>query len=179
MRPHKDFIPSRGRDRLLSLRFLSELPMGQSDQDSASEAASASEPRNAYDFMRRRREIGGDPTMQKWNASMRLANFTSVEKSPLCVRPIPLPYLPGLIMHLLSSALLVPFSTSSLGHVRSPTWTTKVLAVWRSATSSPFSSSIRCRSTQTRSSHCRSSKKKPTHPYTPTRRRRVSRSSES
>ncbi|KAI0770485.1 DNA mismatch repair protein MutS [Fomes fomentarius] len=88
VRPHKDFIPSRGRDRLLSLRFLSELPIGQSDQDSVSEAASVSEPRNAYDFMRRRREIGGDPTMQKWNASVRLANFTSVEKSPLCLGSI-------------------------------------------------------------------------------------------
>lgn len=87
MRPQKDFLPLKGRDRLLSLRLLSELPVMQgSESDNASELGSTSEPRNAYDFMRRRREIGGDPTLQKWNASVRLANFASVESSPLCVR---------------------------------------------------------------------------------------------
>ncbi|KAI8986224.1 DNA mismatch repair protein MutS [Trametes punicea] len=83
IRPHKDFIALRGRDRLLSLRLLSKLPI--QDQDSQLESDPACEPRNAYDFMRQRKEIGGDPMLQKWNASVRLANFASVETSPLCL----------------------------------------------------------------------------------------------
>ncbi|KAI1793251.1 muts domain V-domain-containing protein [Ganoderma leucocontextum] len=88
VRPHKEFIPLKGRDRLLSLRLLSQLPVCPNEQDTASEMGSASEPRNAYDFMRRRRETGNDPTMQKWNASVRLANFASIENSPLCLGSI-------------------------------------------------------------------------------------------
>ncbi|KAI0632052.1 DNA mismatch repair protein MutS [Trametes polyzona] len=84
VRPHKDFLPLKGRDRLLSLRLLSELPIDTTDQLEESE----SEPRNAYDFMQRRREIGGDPLLQKWNASVRLANFAAVESSPLCLGSI-------------------------------------------------------------------------------------------
>ncbi|KAI0755181.1 DNA mismatch repair protein MutS [Daedaleopsis nitida] len=88
VRPHKDFIPVKGQDRLFSLRLLSELPTTHIDYDGASDLGSGSEPRNAYDFMRRRREMGGDPTLQKWNASVRLANFASVENSPLCLGSI-------------------------------------------------------------------------------------------
>ncbi|KAH9846354.1 muts domain V-domain-containing protein [Lenzites betulinus] len=87
VRPHKDFLPLKGRDRLLSLRLLSELPCMQSNAGEQSED-SMSEPRNAYEFMSRRREIGGDPLLQKWNASVRLANFASVEESPLCLGSI-------------------------------------------------------------------------------------------
>ncbi|RDX49897.1 hypothetical protein OH76DRAFT_495372 [Lentinus brumalis] len=84
VRPHKGFIAGKGRERLLSLRLLSELPaMGEAD--TASEISSLSESRNAYDFMRRRREVGGDPTVQKWNASVRLANFATIDNSPLCL----------------------------------------------------------------------------------------------
>ena len=85
IRPHKDFVPAKGRERLLSLRLLSELPLKDADTDSSSDLASNSEPRNAYDFMARRREIGADPTLKRWNASIRLSNFASVESSPLCV----------------------------------------------------------------------------------------------
>ena len=75
VRPHKDFIPIKGRDRLLSLRLLTELCIDDASVGSAaSETGSASEPRNAYDFMRRRRKFGGDPALQTWNASVRLAN---------------------------------------------------------------------------------------------------------
>jgi len=35
--------------------------------------------------MRRRQETGTDPTLKRWNASIRLSNFASVESSPLCV----------------------------------------------------------------------------------------------
>lgn len=86
IRPHKDFVPTKGRDRLLSLRLLSDLPLSkEADLCNSYDITSGSEPRNAYDFMKRRRDAGSDPTMKRWNASIRLANFASVESSPLCV----------------------------------------------------------------------------------------------
>ncbi|KAJ3538338.1 hypothetical protein NM688_g6534 [Phlebia brevispora] len=53
-----------------------------------SRSGSDSEPRNAYDFMNRRREPNGDPTTQRWNASIRLANYAAIESAPLCVSTI-------------------------------------------------------------------------------------------
>ncbi|CDO75430.1 hypothetical protein BN946_scf184916.g14 [Trametes cinnabarina] len=88
IRPHKDFVAVRGRDRLLSLRLLSQLPICQEEGDNPYGSEVGSEPRNAYDFMRRRKELGDDPLMQKWNASVRLANYASVESSPLCLGSI-------------------------------------------------------------------------------------------
>ncbi|KZT11913.1 uncharacterized protein LAESUDRAFT_670086 [Laetiporus sulphureus 93-53] len=85
IRPHKDFSPGKGRDRLLSLRLLSELSAEVLNDRSNSGSESSADPRNAYDFMRRRRETGGDPTMQRWNASIRLANHACVDSSPLCL----------------------------------------------------------------------------------------------
>jgi DNA mismatch repair protein MSH5 len=84
IRSHRDFVPSKGRDRLLSLRLLSELPF-EDMNNASSDLSSNSEPRNAYEFMRRRQETGADPTLKRWNASIRLSNFASVESSPLCV----------------------------------------------------------------------------------------------
>ncbi|EFI27157.1 mutS 5 family protein [Coprinopsis cinerea okayama7 len=70
----------------MSLSRLSELPvendgpdLTMSDPDSHS-----SRSRNAYDFMRRQGH-DTDPTAQRWNAAIRLANFTSAETSPFCV----------------------------------------------------------------------------------------------
>lgn len=86
IRPHKDFTPSKGRHHILSLRLLAELPadylggLSRTDSDLGPETA-----RDAYDFMRRRKEFNGDPDMQRWNAAVRLANFASVEEAPLCV----------------------------------------------------------------------------------------------
>ncbi|KAJ7134704.1 DNA mismatch repair protein MutS [Mycena epipterygia] len=92
IRPHKEFVASKGRERLLSLRLLYELPQEDSDLPASSEIGSTSsnsDTRNAYDFMRRRHETnGGDPAMKRWNASIRLSNFTSVESSPLCIASI-------------------------------------------------------------------------------------------
>ena len=98
IRPHKDFLPVKGRDRLLSLKLLSELPNDTINNGPMSETESLSEPRNAYDFMRRRREFGGDPTLQKWNASVRLANYASVENCPLCVRRCPVSRISDLLI---------------------------------------------------------------------------------
>ena len=84
----KDFALAKGRERLLSLGCLSELPVdvldpATSDSDTAS---------NAYDFMQRRRAVTGDPTQRKWNASIRLGNFASLEASPLCVSFVSSPF---------------------------------------------------------------------------------------
>ncbi|KAK7681540.1 hypothetical protein QCA50_015272 [Cerrena zonata] len=88
LRPHKDFLLNKGRDRLLSIRMLSELTSYDVDESLPSDQSSDSEPRNAYDFMRRRKKVTGDPTVQKWNASVRLANYASLETSPLCLGSI-------------------------------------------------------------------------------------------
>lgn len=90
IRPQKDFVASKGHDRLLSLRLLSELPLTVSDKAAFSDAEpNASEiTRDAYDFMRRRREFTGDPLIRRWNALIRLSNFASVESSPLCLASI-------------------------------------------------------------------------------------------
>ncbi|KAJ7147040.1 DNA mismatch repair protein MutS [Mycena crocata] len=92
IRPHKEFAASKGRERMLSLRLLSELPQEDGDLPASSDFASTSSSsgaRNAYDFMRRRQDaVGGDPTMKRWNASIRLSNFTSVDSSPLCIASI-------------------------------------------------------------------------------------------
>lgn len=86
IRPFKDFLPAKGRDRVLSLRLLTALAAENPDNASSSEVSSEHEPRNAYSFMRKRREVGGDPTMQRWNASIRLANHAAIDNTPLCVR---------------------------------------------------------------------------------------------
>ncbi|EKM51809.1 uncharacterized protein PHACADRAFT_262157 [Phanerochaete carnosa HHB-10118-sp] len=85
VRPHKDFIPAKGRDRILSLRLLSELPEDRHIVEGLPSSSSEDEPRSAYDFMRRRKETTGDPNLQKWNACIRLANYASIEGSPLCL----------------------------------------------------------------------------------------------
>ncbi|KAG1801295.1 DNA mismatch repair protein MutS [Suillus subaureus] len=84
IRPHKEFTPHRGRDRLLSLRFLSELTTEDTGQCLSSDSNSGAEPRNAYEFMQKRKQAAGDPTMKRWNAAIRLANYASVESS-LCI----------------------------------------------------------------------------------------------
>ncbi|KAF7288536.1 DNA mismatch repair protein 5 [Mycena chlorophos] len=94
IRPHKEFIPAKGRERLLSLRLLSELPSTDVDLPVSSEvdtslSGSGQGSRNAYDFMRRRQaETGGDPLAKRWNASIRLSNFTAADSSPLCIASI-------------------------------------------------------------------------------------------
>ncbi|KAL1744418.1 DNA mismatch repair protein MutS [Schizophyllum fasciatum] len=89
IRPHKEFNTAKGRDRLFSLPLLSELPMQyEQDAPSSDSGSGASGLRNAYDFMRNRRNAdgnGGDPTLKRWNASIRLANFASVDSSPLSI----------------------------------------------------------------------------------------------
>ncbi|KAG6814232.1 hypothetical protein H0H92_015347 [Tricholoma furcatifolium] len=87
IRPHKEFSPSKGRDRLLCLQLLADLPYEGVPSDSSSPNV-GSNSANAYDFMRKRREIKGDPTLGRWNALIRLLNFAAVDSSPLCMASI-------------------------------------------------------------------------------------------
>ncbi|KAH8825333.1 DNA mismatch repair protein MutS [Flagelloscypha sp. PMI_526] len=88
IRPYKEFFPSKGRDRLMMLNLLSELPDDPVDYHLPSSIPGASEPRDAYSFMAQRKELNGDPTMKRWNASVRLKNFVGVESSPQCMASI-------------------------------------------------------------------------------------------
>ena len=86
IRPFKEFTASKGRDRLLSLSRLTDISTEDTDLPPSSDNDSnSSYLANAYNFMRSRREANGDPTTKRWNASIRLANFASLEESPLCV----------------------------------------------------------------------------------------------
>ncbi|KAH6908017.1 muts domain V-domain-containing protein [Coprinopsis sp. MPI-PUGE-AT-0042] len=69
IRPFKEFSTKTGRERILSL------------------SSASSRSRNAYEFMQARGH-DVDPTMQRWNAAIRLANFTSAETSPFCISSI-------------------------------------------------------------------------------------------
>lgn len=84
IRPRKDFLPAKGRDRLLSLGLFAQLP---EDHPSTMDidVDHAGHGRTAYEFMQKRRDTSGDPTQIRWNAMIRLSNFTSVDSSPLCV----------------------------------------------------------------------------------------------
>ncbi|TFY68394.1 hypothetical protein EVG20_g3567 [Dentipellis fragilis] len=87
IRPHKDFNPRKGLNRMLTLGFLSDLQdddLGQEPVDSDS----LSEARNAYEFMTRRKNDQGDPSLKRWNASVRMSNFASLDNAPLCVRTL-------------------------------------------------------------------------------------------
>ena len=86
IRPFKEFMSSKGRDRLLSLKHFSKLAVDEpTDIHSSDTNSNSSRPNNAYGFMRSRRDAAGDPSTARWNASIRLSNFASVETSPLCV----------------------------------------------------------------------------------------------
>lgn len=90
IRPYKEFNSTRGRDRLLYLNRLADLPMNETIAletvpGESTGGGGGGVSCNAYDFMSRRREETGDPTMKHWNASIRLSNFSCAENSPFCV----------------------------------------------------------------------------------------------
>ncbi|KAG8214591.1 DNA mismatch repair protein mutS [Butyriboletus roseoflavus] len=89
IRPHKEFVPSKGRNSLLSLNLLTRLDCDlSSNHEDASDISSAIGIRNVYDFMAKRRVATGDPAMERWNAAIRLANFASLESAPLCISSV-------------------------------------------------------------------------------------------
>ncbi|VDC00678.1 unnamed protein product [Peniophora sp. CBMAI 1063] len=89
LRPQKDFKPIRGRSALMSLGFLNDLPDEEQDRVSLSDdATERSEPRNAYEFMQRRTTELGDPTLKRWNASIRMSNYASLDSAPLSLGSI-------------------------------------------------------------------------------------------
>jgi len=85
IRPQKDFRPERGRNGVLSLELLSDLP--EEILDLPHDPETFAEPRNAYEFMKRRRNSEGDPTSRRWNASVRMSNFATLDVSPFAVGP--------------------------------------------------------------------------------------------
>jgi DNA mismatch repair protein MSH5 len=90
IRPHKEFSSSKGQERLLSLELLSELPSDfVADLVAPGSDHSDTRHRNAYDFMMSRRETECDPNAKRWNAGIRVSNFTSTS-APLCVRQLSL-----------------------------------------------------------------------------------------
>lgn len=85
IRPQKDFRPERGRNHALSLGLLSDLPEETIDGPDPDTSA---EPRNAYEFMQRRRSAEGNPTLKRWNASVRMSNFAALDVSPFALGSI-------------------------------------------------------------------------------------------
>ncbi|KAF8158095.1 hypothetical protein B0H34DRAFT_749503 [Crassisporium funariophilum] len=111
IRPFKEFVASKGRDRLLSLSRFTNFTAEDNELPASSDADStSSRPNNAYDFMRARREFTGDPTTKRWNASIRLANFASVETSPLCMASVG-----ALLDHLVRERALSDFDEDGIG----------------------------------------------------------------
>ncbi|KAA1469886.1 hypothetical protein DENSPDRAFT_649174 [Dentipellis sp. KUC8613] len=84
IRPHKDFNPRKGLNRMLTLGFLSDLQDDDPGQE-AVDSDSLSDARNAYEFMTRRKNDQGDPSLKRWNASVRMSNFASLDNAPLCI----------------------------------------------------------------------------------------------
>jgi DNA mismatch repair protein MSH5 len=82
VRPHREFVAQKGRNKLQQLRLLSQLP--QSEFDDAYSRVSPSAPRNVNDFIGSRRNSERDPTVQRLYAAIRLLNFGG-EDAPLCV----------------------------------------------------------------------------------------------
>ena len=82
IRPQKDFRPERGRNNVLSLGLLADLPEEMPDPH---DLETPTEPRSAYEFMQRRRNPDGDPTLRRWNASIRMSNFATLDTSPFAV----------------------------------------------------------------------------------------------
>ena len=82
IRPAKEFSIRRGRERLQALPLLAKLHSTPTEDD----LESRSEPRSAYDFIKKKGKAGADPTTARWNALVRLSNFYSAEeRTPLCV----------------------------------------------------------------------------------------------
>ncbi|KAF8517335.1 muts domain V-domain-containing protein [Gautieria morchelliformis] len=89
IRPNREFNHTKGYERLLALRLFASLPnippSAVSDTEPSSTGSATEDPKNAYDFMRKRHAETGDPSLQRWTAAIRLSNFSAVEASPFCI----------------------------------------------------------------------------------------------
>ncbi|KIY71247.1 hypothetical protein CYLTODRAFT_346399 [Cylindrobasidium torrendii FP15055 ss-10] len=92
IRAYKDFNPGKGRDRLASLQLLADLPpetYESINSTGSSSPSSGGHLRNASAYMSsRRQEAGGDPTLKRWTAAIRLSNYTSMDAAPLCLSAV-------------------------------------------------------------------------------------------
>ncbi|TFK40842.1 DNA mismatch repair protein MutS [Crucibulum laeve] len=111
IRPHKEFTASKGRDRMLSLSRLSDLPLDESDIPHSSDIDS-NVSKNAYEFAQKRRAVTGDPTTKRWNASIRLANFASVASSSFCLASVG-----ALLDHLVRERALIDFDEDGVDSI--------------------------------------------------------------
>lgn len=88
IRPWKEFLPQKGKDRILSLSLLSDLIPStdiRMEEGSSHSGSSDIHARNAHDFMMSRRRDAEDPTTRRWKAEVRAANYTPLDSAPLCV----------------------------------------------------------------------------------------------
>lgn len=100
VRPHKEFNPARGRDRIFSLQLFSEMPSfdfttpAENDEPrNGGSSSSSGPPRNAARSAQDGAgSVGGnrwiDPSVRTWSSHVRINNYTAIETSPLCVRDL-------------------------------------------------------------------------------------------
>ena len=112
VRPHREFVPDKGRDKILSLSLFATIP-STVPVSAHSESSQPPIPRNAYDFMKKRQQKIGDPTLERRHASIRMASYGD-NNSPLCVSHENWRCNPGLIPQKISAvgALLDSLSRS-------------------------------------------------------------------
>ncbi|KAJ1306187.1 hypothetical protein OPQ81_010896 [Rhizoctonia solani] len=81
VRPHKEFIPHKGKTRLQQLGLFTRLP--QAELDNFGDTVPLGTPRNVNDFVYSRRNVD-DPNTPRLYAAIRLLNFGG-EEAPLCL----------------------------------------------------------------------------------------------
>lgn len=134
MRPHREFVPEKGRDKMLSLAIFNQSSAVQDNASyySASTSDRGSRSSNAYNFMQRRRHEAGDPTTQRQQALIRMANYANSE-IPLCVSSVLSPVSrpsDAQVTIPLSSLQLVPSLTTWLENSRLEIWNRKGYSDW-------------------------------------------------
>ncbi|CAE6481023.1 unnamed protein product [Rhizoctonia solani] len=82
VRPHKEFVPHKGRAKLQQLDLLARLPRTEFDNPDGVVPSGA--PHNVNDFVDSRKNLDNDPNTQRLYAAIRLLNF-GVDEAPLCL----------------------------------------------------------------------------------------------
>jgi DNA mismatch repair protein MSH5 len=79
----KDFVAAKGRERLLSLKLFSALPVDDFETTTENDVDA---PSNAHGFMKQQRQSKGlDPAYSRWQTIIRLGSYTAVDTLPICV----------------------------------------------------------------------------------------------
>ncbi|KZV85507.1 hypothetical protein EXIGLDRAFT_255658 [Exidia glandulosa HHB12029] len=86
VRPHREFVASKGKDKLYSLPLFTDQAQPHDSSTMASSDSGPTRSREAYNFLRGRdRQQMADADAVRWQASIRIANFVEAERSPLCM----------------------------------------------------------------------------------------------